>query len=731
MDRQWNAKWISSKDYVNLKPRNIYGRELPADFNPDAPVWNHTPQHDISLKNDHIIIRKTFNIDKVDNAKLYISADDNYRLYINGKWIGLGPASNYYFHYFYNTYDISEYLHEGENVIGVHVYYAGITNTRAFDSGDFRQGMIAEIINGRKTVAATDDTWKYKHALWYHEKNPMKWEIQYRENTDFRLKDTKWMCLNYDDSSWDNMCIKEDDDHDLYNQPTPIKEVYEVSPVICEKRGDKYFIDFGREITGSVKFSAMGARGDKVIIRHAEELNDDGSLMYVMRCHIDYFEEMILSGGYDTFEPYDYKGFRYAEIEDNGGGVIPESIVAEVRHYPLDIDACTFKTKDTLVQAIWDMCYNAVRCGTQDNFVDCPQREKGQYLGDAIPSGHTHLWTSMDPRLLKKAILQFALSSKFCPGLMGVAPGGLMQELADSELMFPVALKNYYDHTGDVEFVKEMIPYVDILIDYYEDYKRPDGLVENVLEKWNEVDWPENMRDNYDAPLKHGTSNVCHNFLNALYIGAVKLSQELKDIAGIKYKERFEDLKKAFIAAFYDEDKCLFKDREESDHTAVHSNLMPVYYGILPENFNADNVKSLFIKKRMVCSPYIGYFYLRAIAKLGMYDLMYDLMTCKDTNSWANMLKEGATSCFETWSKYLRSGTSLSHTWGGMFIVFMIEEVMGINPVAGFNKIKFTPHLPANVPDMVLNLKSPVGDIHFKCKNGKATITADVDIEIV
>ncbi|MBR2471886.1 MAG: family 78 glycoside hydrolase catalytic domain [Clostridia bacterium] len=731
MDRQWKAKWISSKDYVDIKPRNIYGRELPPDFNPAAPVWNHTPQHDISLKNDHILVRKVFNVDKVENAKLYISADDNYRLYINGKKIGLGPASNYYFHYFYNTYDISEYLNEGENIIAVHVFYAGTVDTRAFDSGDFRQGMIAEIVNGGEVIAATDDTWKYTHALWYHEKSPMRWEIQFKENTDFRLKDTKWMLLDYDDSSWENMCIKEDDDHDLYNQFTPIKEVYEASPVICEKRGDKYFIDFGREITGSIKFSAMGARGDKVIIRHAEELKDDGSLMYVMRCEIDYEEEMILSGGYDTFEPYDYKGFRYAEIEDNGGGVIPESIVAEVCHYPLDEENCDFKCKDTLVQAIWDICYNALRCGTQDNFVDCPTREKGQYLGDGTLTGHTHMWMSMDTRMQKKAILQFALSGKFCPGLMSVAPGGLMQEIADYELELPICVKNYYDHTGDIEFVKEIIPALDILIDYYDDYKRPDGLLENVLEKWNIVDWPACFRDHYDAPLLHGTSNVCHNVLNAIYIGAVKLVEELKDIAGVKYKKRYDDLKKAFVNAFYDKEKGLFKDREESDHTALHSNAIPVYFGILPDDFDSSKMKEFFIKKRMSCSQYIAYFYLRALAKLDMHDFMYELMTCKDQNSWANMIKEGATACFEAWSKFTRARTSLCHPWGGTFIVFMIEEVMGIKPVAGFNKITFNPHLPANVPDMVLNLQSPAGDIHFKCKNGKATITADTGIEIV
>lgn len=208
MDRKWSAKWISSKDYVDLKPRNIYYRELP---------WtNRIPQHDETLQNDHILIRKTFVINNINDAKLYISADDNYRVYINGKRVGFGPASNYYFHYFYNVYDISEYLNKGENIIALHVYYAGIANTRAFDSGDFRQGVIAEIINDGKVVLETDNTWKYKHALWYHEKTPMVFKIQYKENTDFRLKDTTWMNLEYDDLRGNrSVCRTQSSRHDV------------------------------------------------------------------------------------------------------------------------------------------------------------------------------------------------------------------------------------------------------------------------------------------------------------------------------------------------------------------------------------------------------------------------------------------------------------------------------------------------------------------------------------
>ena len=71
--------------------------------------------HREELKNRHMLIRKVFNINsKFKNAHIDITADDYYKLYINGKFVGQGPAPGYYFHYNYNRYDITSYFKRGQ-----------------------------------------------------------------------------------------------------------------------------------------------------------------------------------------------------------------------------------------------------------------------------------------------------------------------------------------------------------------------------------------------------------------------------------------------------------------------------------------------------------------------------------------------------------------------------------------------------------------------------------------
>lgn len=77
-----------------------------------------------------------------EKAVIYISADDYYKLYINGKFVASGPAPSYYNSYNYNKIDVSDFLINGENTIAVHTYYQGLIN-RVWVSGDNCHGLIS------------------------------------------------------------------------------------------------------------------------------------------------------------------------------------------------------------------------------------------------------------------------------------------------------------------------------------------------------------------------------------------------------------------------------------------------------------------------------------------------------------------------------------------------------------------------------------------------------------
>ena len=70
--------------------------------------------------------RNSFSLeDAPDSAIIYVSADNRYRLFVNGTEVSFGPARGTLDYWRYETLDISEYLVSGENVIAAEVFNLG------------------------------------------------------------------------------------------------------------------------------------------------------------------------------------------------------------------------------------------------------------------------------------------------------------------------------------------------------------------------------------------------------------------------------------------------------------------------------------------------------------------------------------------------------------------------------------------------------------------------------
>lgn len=727
MDKQWTGKWIMDRRFGSLAPLQVYHKEAEEE---NSTLRDHSKE----LQGLHMLVRKSVRLDAgCREAWLDLTADDYYKLYINGQFVGQGPAQGNYYHYFYNRYNVASHLRQGENIIAVHVYYHGLIS-RSYNSGDYRQGLIAELrVDGRIT-AATDGTWKYTQAEEYQAGEIIGYNTQFLENIDARLQLKGWREPGFDDSMWESVQLHEADEHELFIQPTPVLSVTKRQPRQVTPIEGGLLLDFGTELTGQLAVRAAGPAGAVVELRCGEELLDNGRVRYNMRCNCTYRDIWTLSGGEDELELYDYKAFRYAEILAGPEVKLDrDSLGAIVRHYPLAEDACRFDSSSPLLNGIWRICKDGVKYGTQENYVDCPSREKGQYLGDNTIITHAHGYLSGDLRMVRKAIEDFALLSRsVCPGLMAVAPGHLMQEIADFSLQWPMQLLQYYMQSGDLEFLKAMHPVAQGVMDYFSAFQRPDGLLDSVNDKWNLVDWPENLRDGYDFPLIRGNTPGCHNVINAFYYGALEaLGQIRRQLQLPDCGEDREAFRQAFLRQFYQPDKGLFVDAEGSLHSSLHANVLPLLFGLAPEE-SVPSVIALIREKRLSCGVYMAYFVLKAVAAADEYELLYELITSDDLHSWSNMLKEGATTCFEAWSKELKWNTSLCHPWASAPIPLLIEEIIGLKPLSpGWKHIRFQPRIPESLQRLELSFRVPDGEIRFAYNNGSITLNVPEGCQLV
>ncbi|MEF3303825.1 family 78 glycoside hydrolase catalytic domain [Paenibacillus sp. GYB003] len=728
MDKQWHARWIMDAAFAGLQPIDLYRKQLEPD---------RSPPHRDDLKNMHMLARRTFELNEAPGeALLDITADDCYKLYVNGRFVGQGPAQGNYYHYFYNRYDVAPFLRRGANAIAVHVYYQGLVN-RAFNSGDYRQGLIAELLVDGRPALVTDAAWKIERAREYASGGVIGYDTQYLEHIDNRLKRTGWREPDYDDSAWSRPAELAGDDRRLFLQPTPPVAVYEVKPtrVMRLAAEDGYLLDFGEERTGQFRMTAQGRPGQTVEIRCGEELRDDGRVRWDMRCNCNYRETWTLSGAErDELDFFDYKAFRYVEVLPSPGVRAHEdSFAAVVRHYPLDEAALRFESSDPMLNAIWTICKNGVKYGSQENYVDCPSREKGQYLGDNTIIAHAHAYVSGDLRLYRKALLDFALlAERTCPGLMAVAPGHYMQEFADYSLQYPMQLLEYYRQSGDEPFVRDMLPVAERMLAHFAAFRREDGLIA-VADKPNLVDWPVNMRDDYDFRLQLPIQDGVHNVLNAFYYGAMRDVCAIRRLLGLPDDPACDlaSFKQSFRRAFLDPSTNRFVDAERSDHASLHANALPLLFG-LAEPAEREAIVALIRQKGLSCGVYMAYFVLKALAEAGERGLVYGLIRSERLHSWSTMVKEGATTCFEVWAKRLKWNTSLCHAWASSPIPLFIEEIAGIKPAApGWSKVAFSPRMPDTLAKVELTFRVKSGTIRFRYEDGHAELDVPDGVDVI
>ena len=654
------GKFICHELFEDRKPVNVFHQEE------DGTVVK-SPEE--KLKDKHILFRKKFSLAKTKDAMLKITADDYFKLYINGKFVTQGPPPSYPQAYYYMEIPVENFLVKGENVIAVHTLYQGLIN-RVWVSGDERECLWAELTFGEETVLSTDESWLCRIHSGYAPVGIAGYDTQFLESYDSRAEEVGFYLKDFDDGEWARAKIKKFADYVLI--PSPIKplDVYYAEPVSAKRTERGVIYDFGQEAAGYIEIAAEGKSGDVITIRQGEELNEDGSVRYELRANCVYEEKWTLSGKEDLLDQFDYKAFRYAEL------ILPEnarivSVKFKIRHYPFCDNSKLYEVGE--LQKVVELCKNTIKYGTQEVIADCYTREKGQYLGDFCVSGRAQAILTGDAAFVKKCVLDFCRSAFITEGLMSVSTSSYMQEIADYGLIFPAFVLWIYKTDGDASFLNQIEPYIYGQYEYFSAFKNRSGLLEGLKTQWNLVDWPDNFRDGYDFPLTKPVGDGIHNVINALWIGFLISVNEIERLCGKPPVENVSSVTDAFYRAFYDERTGLFCDNESKTHSAVHSNIFPLLFGVCRKDDLKQRIVDLISRKGVTSvGVYMAYFMLAALVKNGETELARKMLL--EDGAWLNMIKEDATTTFEVWGKDKKWNTSLFHPWAVAPIIILSEN---------------------------------------------------------
>ena len=735
---EFSSPMITSRRFALLPSFTPYG-------------YDRKPQFNTETQNIHTLFRKRFSVSgKVKRARLFITGDDLYKVYLGGRYVGEGPAQSFPYAYNYNCYDVADLLCEGENLLAVHLYYQGLFNIYMM-SADHRCALLCELWieyeSGKTARIASDESWKYTECEAFATRCLYGYQTQFSEDIDLRKIPAGWRECDFDDSGWESaVCLDAKAEGYVFQpQITPAVSYRRIFPTAITGIPEGYLLDFGAETVGTLCFPIKGEAGGEIELRYAEELTEEGRARYEIRANCTYSDRITLSGEETLLEYFDYKGYRYAEILHPPKDFDISAVHTLERHYPFPEESAKFHSSDETMNRIFEICKRGVRIGTQDTYYDCPTREKGGFVGDALITGLSHLLLTGDLSIYKKFILDTKETGKHCPVIPAHLPTYNINFLADYSLLIPLFVKEYYERTGDKALIREMLPTLEGILGYFEKFRNADGLLERIAhfdgvpDYLNPIliDWPQNLRDGYD--MENATKGVCTT-VNVFYYGFLKTAAELYRITGNKARAEAlfamaDEAERGLNETLYDKESGLYFDASHSRHSAIHANALQLFFGMKPPKGYAP-IRDLLLERRLNCGVYFSYFVIEGLFRIGEADAALNLLRGEDEHSWANMLKDGATTCLEAWGVEQKWNTSLCHPWSSSPIYFYFCRILGIDLRAQGEKcIRITPHLPNDLKFLTLEMPTPHGRIRaeFSREGGipRYTLTAPEDAQIL
>lgn len=162
-------------------------------------IWPYDNRWD--LHNAYALFRDAFVLERVSpHAPLFITADQSYQLWINGAFVGRGPARGFQAHWPYDEIDVARWLVPGRNVIAIRAHNPGFSNFQYLHQG-YAGLLVAARWGGVRLQ--TDRTWKCIHQPGIRrDMVPASLQLFSQENFDARSSPAEWMNVDFDDSAW-------------------------------------------------------------------------------------------------------------------------------------------------------------------------------------------------------------------------------------------------------------------------------------------------------------------------------------------------------------------------------------------------------------------------------------------------------------------------------------------------------------------------------------------------
>ncbi len=694
------------------------------------------PQRVTALRHSFLVT------EKVERARLYMTALGAYSAFLNGKRVGdshLTPGwTAFDKHVQYQVYDVTSLLSHGENVIGALLgdgWFASpltwIGDPYAFGKPPRRLIGQLEIsyANGKTDSINTDESWNAGAS------GILDSEIYKGEEFDARLEPKGWKEAGFSDSQWLAATVADPAPGQLVAQSdAPIKTVKIVKPEAVRSSGPGVFVyDMGQNLAGNAVLRARGPAGTRIKLRFAEILNPDGTIYTKNLRNADATNIFVLRGeGEEEFAPeFTFEGFRYVEVTGYPGTPVLADMRVEVISSLAEEPTATISTANETVNQMWNLGV----WGQRSNFIsiptDCPQRdERLGWTGDAGVFWRTgsynfnidafsHKWMQ-DMRDGQDADGAFP---NVAPNVLSFGPGA--PGWGDAGVIVPWTTWMQY---GDRSVISENWDAMERWMAFVQK-ANPDFLRKNALGA-NFADWlapdpntPATLVDTaYWALVARMMSQMAHA------VG--------KEADAQKYATVYDNVSQAFQKEYVKADGKVGEGTQTGYVVALHMGLYPKN---LETALTGNLVAAIEKNNGHLSTGFLGTpFLLFALSDHGRADVAYKLLLTDSYPSWGYMIKKGATTWWERWNGDTGDPAmnSYNHYSFGSVVAWIYRAMGGIDTTPegpGFHEIVIHPHPNEQLGRVRTEYESVYGKIvtEWEGTSLKVTIPANTHARVI
>ncbi|MGI6572029.1 MAG: hypothetical protein ACOX19_01060 [Fermentimonas sp.] len=448
-------------------------KEKTARFEKAVPVWAEGREKEMNL---NLGFRTSFTAGKGRVVQVKVAAATLYRMYLNGHFIGSGPARAAHGYYRVDEFPVSDFIQEGENILAIEVAGYNVNSYYTLDQPSF---LLAELSLDGQVARATGsegdfeafqikerlqkverysfqrpfteyyrlsegyDRWRkasdvpvetvklaayppvqliprhvampafnVQEPVAIHSKGSVTKVIPEAYRKDRSLTAISDKLKGFAEAELEVYPVSQEIQEIVTNSREAVNEPYASSSVTSLKKEEFNLYDFGTNLSGFIGARVQCAEPTRIMF-YFDELLTDGDVRTKQRQN-DICNHIVyeFQPGAYDIETLESYTFRYLKLMVLEGAADVEKIYLREFSYP-DNENAWFTSSNDKLNMVFDAAKQTFRQNAVDIFMDCPSRERAGWLCDSYFSSISERMFTGETAVCYNFLENYALPERF------------------------------------------------------------------------------------------------------------------------------------------------------------------------------------------------------------------------------------------------------------------------------------------------------------------------------